>query len=479
MDNRGKISTFGAEIDIGMPRLKHIGPAWTIHIFALLHAIVALGCRYYGVGDELLLTLLTMTMALLVCFNKNLSIEFTAAIIIVGNIIGFLMGTLGANILETFISSPFAVHALSTAITTEILGWAIVALAKLPRPATARRDVRSMSSSSLKWILLTAGGIFIIRLGVVFFFSKWEVDNESIYDMTGKVLSNSVALLVLICINILYVRMTARRRMLVKRSRSIIFLCLFMLGATALEALLVGIGLSFRPNTDFIDNLPVLIPISFLTQITVYCIVFMVNYAITAQARMHLEREKANTAQFRYLKLKRQVDPHFLFNSLNILDCLVCEDKPEQASEYIHKLAGLYRYMIKSEDEEIVQLRDELAFVGQYVDLLKVRFPEGFEVDIDVTEESMSRYILPCSLQLLIENATKHNTVSTDNPLRISISVSGNMVRVCNNIIPKVTKAQSMGLGQKYIRQQYLDMSGKEIEIEDDGMRYCVTLPLL
>ena len=90
-----------------------------------------------------------------------------------------------------------------------------------------------------------------------------------------------------------------------------------------------------------------------------------------------------------------------------------------------------------------------------------------------------SRYILPCSLQLLIENATKHNAVSTDNPLRISISVPGNMVRVCNNIIPKVTKAQSMGLGQKYIRQQYLDMSGKEIEIEDDGMRYCVTLPLL
>ena len=102
--------------------------------------------------------------------------------------------------------------------------------------------------------------------------------------------------------------------------------------------------------------------------------------------------------------------------------------------------------MIKSEEEEIVQLRDELAFVGQYVDLLKVRFPEGFEVDIDVTEESMSRYILPCSLQLLIENATKHNAVSTDNPLRISISVSENRVRVCNNIIPKVTKAQSMGL---------------------------------
>jgi hypothetical protein len=462
-----------------MPKFKHISPSGIIHIFALLHAIVALGCRYYGVGDELLLTLLTMTMALLVCFNKNFSIEFTAAIIIVGNIIGFLMGTLGANILEMFIDSPYAVHALSTAATTEVLGWAIVALAKVPRPTTSRRDDRSLSSSSLKWILLTAGGIFIIRLSVVFFFSKWEVNPESIYDMTGRVLSNSVALLVLICINILYIRMTSRQRRQTRRSTSTLILCLFMIGATLLETVLVGIGFSFRPNTDFIGSLPVLIPVAFLAQVTVYCIVFMVNYAITAQERMRQEREKANTAQFRYLKLKRQVDPHFLFNSLNILDCLVGDDKPEQASEYIHKLAGLYRYMIKSEEEEIVLLRDELAFVEQYVDLLKVRFPEGFEVDMNVAEECMSKYVLPCSIQLLIENATKHNTVSIDNPLKISISASGNFVQVCNNIIPKVTKAHSMGLGHKYIRQQYLDISGKEIEIADDGNRYCVTLPLL
>lgn len=462
-----------------MSQIKHISPSWIIHLFALLHAIVALGCRYYGVGDELLLTLLTMTMALLICFKRNMSIEFTAAIIIVGNIIGFLMGTLGANILERFISSPYAVHALSTAITTEILGWSIVAISRLPRTASSGKDDRSLSSSSLKWILLTAGGIFIIRLGVVFFFSQWEVETEDLYDMTGQVLSNSVALIVLVCLNILYVRLAGRRHKPGKTAKNIAIFCLFMLGTTALETVMVGFGLPFKPNEEMAESIPVLIPVSFLTQIAVYCIVYMVNYVVSTQARMHIEREKANSAQYRYLKLKRQVDPHFLFNSLNILDCLVCEDKPEQASEYIHKLAGLYRYMIKSEEAEIVQLRDELAFVGQYVDLLKVRFPEGFEVDIDVTEESMSRYILPCSLQLLIENATKHNAVSTDNPLRISISVSGNRVRVCNNIIPKVTKAQSMGLGQKYIRQQYLDMSGKEIEIEDDGMRYCVTLPLL
>lgn len=461
-----------------MPEIKHIRPSWIIHIFALLHAIVALGCRYYGVGDELLLTLLTMAMALLICFNKNISIEFTAAIIIVGNIIGFLIGTLGASILEQFLNSPYAIHALSTTITTEILGWSIVAIAKIPRSSDSQKQNRALSSSSLRWILLTAGGIFIIRLGVVVFFSHWDIQAREIYDMTSRVLSNSVALLVLACLNILYIRL-ARRRKNEGRITPAISLTLFMLGATALEVLMVSVGLPFNHVTVPSTNLPILIPVALLTQITIYCVVYLITYTISAKAGMNAEREKANTAQYRYLKLKRQVDPHFLFNSLNILDCMVCEEKNEQASEYIHKLAGLYRYMIKSEEEEIVPLRDELNFVEQYVDLLKVRFPEGFEVRTDVPEEAMSRYILPCSLQLLIENATKHNTVSIEDPLQIDITVTGDMVYVSNNIIPKVTKAQSMGLGQKYIRQQYLDMSGKEIEIEDDGKTYCVTLPLL
>ena len=136
---------------------------------------------------------------------------------------------------------------------------------------------------------------------------------------------------------------------------------------------------------------------------------------------MQKEREKANMAQYRYIKLKHQVNPHFLFNSLNILDCLICEECTERASSYTHKLAGVYRYMLKSEDEMVVPLRDELVFVNLYVDLLKERFPVGFNVETEVPESLLARYVLPCSIQLLIENAIKHNTVSEDNPLTIRI----------------------------------------------------------
>jgi LytS/YehU family sensor histidine kinase len=219
--------------------------------------------------------------------------------------------------------------------------------------------------------------------------------------------------------------------------------------------------------------------ISLLTEITIYCMIFIINYALTARKDMQTQRERAHLAQYRYMKLKGQVNPHFLFNSLNILDCLVCEEKTEQASTYIHKLAGIYRYMIKSEDEELVKLSDELVFIEKYTDLLKVRFTEGLQIETDIDDGCLNRLILPCSLQLLIENATKHNAVSADNPLKIKIEASDGTIRVKNNIIPKITRSQSTGLGHKYISRQYLDLCGKSIDIDITENDYCVTLPLL
>jgi sensor histidine kinase YesM len=135
--------------------------------------------------------------------------------------------------------------------------------------------------------------------------------------------------------------------------------------------------------------------------------------------------------------------------------------------------------MLKSEEEMIVPLRDELVFVGLYVELLKERFPVGFEVEIDVPESLMSRMVLPCSIQLLIENATKHNAVNADKPLIIKVESKGESICVSNSIIPKMTKSPSTGLGQKYIRQMYLDLTGKEIEIVETEDDYSVTLPLI
>ena len=465
-----------------MALFKNIKPSLIIHIFALLHAVVALSCRIAGVEDELLLTILTIAMALLICYKKNLSIEFTAAIIIVGNIIGYLMGTLGANLLHMLLSSQYAVNALSTAVTTEVLGWSIVAISDIFKGGASGKEDNSLSSPYMKWLLLAAGGIFVLRLGIVLLFNRDPFDPDHVMQVTGQVLTNSVAIVILVCINILYVRFTASKKHTRRKSwiKTALFLG-FMLGATLLETILVGSGIPFDFNRAvFSREFPLLFTVSLLAQVTIYCIIYMANYAITAKSEMNEEREKANMAQYRYMKLKRQVDPHFLFNSLNILDCLVCEEQSEKASLYIHKLAGIYRYMIKSEDEELVPLRDELVFVNLYTDLLKIRFPEGFKVEVEVSEEDKGRLVLPCSIQLLIENATKHNAVTSEEPLVIKVeSVDGDRIKVSNNIIPKITRSSSTGLGQKYIRQLYMDLSGKSLEITEKAGRYCVILPLL
>lgn len=449
--------------------MKPIKLAWIIHIFALLHAAVALGCRLAGVDDQLLLTVLTMALSLIICVKMGLKVEFTASVVIVVNILGFLIGTLGANVMSSFMHSEYAVHCFSTFITTEILGWVIVSVTRV----FGQKEVETTELKSfpyMKWILLIASGIFILRLLIVVFLSQSAMEQDSIFEVIRKVLSNPFALIILICVNVLFVRSVAAVRKTAPKITTLLIYVCFMVLASLLATFLVGLeGERFM----------LLFFTSMIVQITIYCVVYMINYAIMVRNEMQFEREKANMAQYRYLKLKRQVDPHFLFNSLNILDCLICEEKSEQASIYTHKLAGIYRYMIKSEDEELVSLRDELVFVKLYIDLLKVRFPEGFDVEIDVDEEKMARFVPPCSIQLLIENATKHNAVSADNPLLVKVQTVGDNVNVSNNIVPKVTKSQSTGLGQKYISQLYMDLSGKTVNIAKTDTDYCVTMPLL
>ena len=449
--------------------MKPFRQSWIIHIFAILHAIVALGCRLTGTDDQILLTVLTMAMALIICMKAGLRVEFTTAVVIVVNILGYIIGNFGATVLQSLISSEYAVHCLSTVITTEILGWSIYGLTRIPgQKEENNKDFRS--SPYLKWILLTASGIFMLRLLFIIFMSRSTMEQDIIFEVIGKVMTNTFALIMLICANVLFVRSLKARDNTASGLGTVVLYLSFMILASLMVTFLVGLS-----GEKFIT----LFTVSLIVQVTIYCIVYMANKAITTRLEMQAEREKANMAQYRYLKLKRQVNPHFLFNSLNILDCLICEEQTEKASTYTHKLAGIYRYMIKSEEEEVVSLRDELTFAQLYIDLLKVRFPKGFDVVIDVPEDKMARFVPPCSIQLLIENATKHNAVNTETPLIVHVKAEGEHVMVSNNIVPKVTKSQSTGLGQKYIRQLYMDMSGKSIDIRHTEKEYCVTLPLL
>lgn len=457
--------------------MKPFRTASIIHTFAILHAAAALSCRFAGIEDELFLTILTMTMILLICIRRKLNIEFSAASIIVANIIGYLMGNYGASILNQLIESPYIVNALSTAVTTEILGWSIVLLTRLLH--LERHPAENESAESyIKWAFIAIGVVFLLRFCIVLVFTNKSLGIIDMVNAVIKVFSNSLALVTILCVNILYIRFSDRITKNMTQLARVITLVSFMLIVSTIETLLIS-ELASVGISEFWRAFPSLFITSLLAQTTVYCVVFMANYALTARSKMKAERGKANLAEYRYLKLKHQVNPHFLFNSLNILDCLVCEEQTDKASEYIHKLAGIYRYMIKSEDEELVPLRDEMAFVEKYIDLLHIRFPEGFRVDVNIEKNLLNKYVLPCAIQLLIENATKHNAVNTETPLVIKVEANGEHVCVSNNIVPKFGKVESIGLGQKYLRQQYLDLSGKHINIEQTTNEFKVTLPLI
>lgn len=458
--------------------LQSLRVSGIIHLFAVLHALVALLCRLCGVNDELVLTLLTIVLIVLICLKRGLNVEFTAASVIVVNVIGYLLGTGGAYFIERIIHSPLAVHAVSTFLTTEILGWSIVWFTKLFR----RGDEAGRPTAwnpRIGLLLLAVGVIFSLRLVYVELFASPSFSADRFYRMADMLASNSAALIILLCVNVIYIR-HIRRYAEWGTVAKVGSLLLFILLTSACVALIVGLHLPFGLDHSFSwDEFRQLSIVTLLVEVTLYSVVFMVDYALVSRTVLRAERGKAHQAQFRYMKLKQQVNPHFLFNSLNILDCLVCEGRNEQASAYIHKLAGIYRYMLQNEEEPLVRLKEEMAFVGMYVDLLQVRFSEGFRVETDIPDEALTRNVVPCSVQLLIENAIKHNAVDAGEPLVIRISATVEAVTVRNNLRPKTSAPLSMRVGLNYIRQQYLDLSGIPIGVHRTETDYRVTLPLL
>ncbi|MCF8366922.1 MAG: histidine kinase [Bacteroidales bacterium] len=184
---------------------------------------------------------------------------------------------------------------------------------------------------------------------------------------------------------------------------------------------------------------------------------------------------KANL-EARYETLRSQVNPHFLFNSLNTL--LVMVNGNQAASKYVENLSGFMRYMLNIRDKFAVLLRDELKVAQQYVYLQKSRFGDKLSVNFSIPESCFHYAIPPLSLQMIIENAIKHNVISKDNPLEVNIYVEENQYLVIeNNTQPKIEKEPSTGFGLDNIRNRYLYLSGKEVKILVSKTTFTVKLP--
>lgn len=193
------------------------------------------------------------------------------------------------------------------------------------------------------------------------------------------------------------------------------------------------------------------------------------------QARGEMEQLRQAQLQARLASLKEQLSPHFLFNTLNTLSSL-SQEMP--VKEYVDQLAQVYRYALQYQNRDLTLLRDEIAFIRAYLHLLQIRLGDAIQVTIDVPEKYLQQRIPPFTLQLLVENAVKHNVTALRKPLAISISCDGAWVVVCNKLQPKQSVVPSTGTGLANILQRYRLLIGKDIVIEQTIDFFKVKLPL-
>ncbi len=197
------------------------------------------------------------------------------------------------------------------------------------------------------------------------------------------------------------------------------------------------------------------------------------------QKEVEAEALKRSTAQAQLQIIRNQINPHFLFNNLNVLSGLLVKDNPE-ANEFVESFAAVYRYLLSNQDKELVSLRSELEFIQPYIFLLTKRFPESLSISLYVQEGEKEKRIVPGALQLLIENAIKHNILSKQFPLVIDISVNGNnSLVVSNNLQIKSPVEPSTQIGLNNIRQRYELSTGQTITIKKDDRIFSVHLPLI
>lgn len=202
-------------------------------------------------------------------------------------------------------------------------------------------------------------------------------------------------------------------------------------------------------------------------------------FSMWKNAAVESEALKKENLQTQLDSLKAQISPHFLFNSLSSLSSLIEED-PKLARRFVDEMAVVYRYLLQSNEKQLITLREEIDFINAYAAMLQTRFPAGLEVDINIDEHCFTKLLLPLTLQILLENAVKHNAVLPSKPLLVSIhSVNNSSVIVENNIQPKTRPVASNKMGLNNIVAKYKLLDHAAVSIEQVDNKFRVTIPLI
>ena len=217
---------------------------------------------------------------------------------------------------------------------------------------------------------------------------------------------------------------------------------------------------------------------SIFTFIILLIVHFIYLYKGYQENKVKEQKIIAGTANAKFESLKNQIDPHFLFNSLNVLSSLI-EENPENAQRFTTSLSKIYRYVLEQKDKELVSVEEELAFAKTYMNLLKMRFENSLFYELPTTVLNPEAKVVPLSLQLLLENTVKHNVVSEPRPLHIRIFMEGDYLAIQNDYQKKEVLQERKGVGLQNIINRYGIITNRKVLIEQNEQTFTVKIPVL
>ena len=228
-------------------------------------------------------------------------------------------------------------------------------------------------------------------------------------------------------------------------------------------------------NREALSNYLVAVIITFIVTLSIHAFYF---YKAYNESKVKEQKIIANTANAQFESLKNQIDPHFLFNSLNVLSSLI-EENPENAQRFTTSLSKIYRYVLEQKDKELVTVQEELKFAKTYMNLLKMRFENSISYELPEDFDNEEAKVVPLSLQLLLENTIKHNVVSEQKPLHIRIYINDNYLIVENNLQKKEVLQDRRGVGLQNIVNRYALISERKVLIDENANCFKIKIPIL
>jgi len=290
--------------------------------------------------------------------------------------------------------------------------------------------------------------------------------------------ANSASFFLLTFINLFIVRFFNRKYKKRENIRRIVFELLAAIIAVNLVSQIIN-------NIEVFGTFSAFLPLEYIIINSVENIIIItlleLVYAFikNKEDNIRIQKLQIENEKFKYNQLKNQINPHFLFNSFNVLNEMLYIEKPEKSSEYVSSLSDFYRYVLANQEHETVLLKEELDFIEHYISILTIRYSHNLIVDISVIDSDLEKRVIPMTLQILIENTVKHNIISNEEQLKVNIESDGDFIIVSNKISLRMDKIDSTGIGLNNLIESYKLFSNKKVEIINDNSNFIVKVPLI